>query len=110
MYRSIIFTIIFPAETGSMVKVTIWGPLPTVTGFTPTTDGHGSRTRISAGLPIIMAVGRISQTTGGSGFPARISTGDRHGSPGGPVGIMLAGRLCRHADRASFTRDGRLGL
>src|SRR6266480_2591222 len=81
-----------------------------VTGLTLMTDGHGFRTRISAGPLITMAAGRIFRIMAGSGFPETIWTGDQHGSRGGPAVIMSAGRLCRHVAQALFMREGPLAL
>src|SRR5438552_5014054 len=73
-------------------------------GRTQIMDGPGSVTRISVGQRITTVAGRISRITAGSGFREAILIGDRPGSRGEPVAITLAGRLCLHAARASFTK------
>src|SRR2546430_12049595 len=82
--------------------------MPMAIGPIPMTDGHGSRTKISVGQPIIMVAGPSWLIMAGFGFSAAISTGARPGFHGEPAVAMSAGDRCLHAGLGLFMRGSPL--
>src|SRR2546430_16308290 len=78
--------------------------MPMAIGPIPMTDGHGSRTKISVGQPIIMVAGPSWLIMAGFGFSAAISTGARPGFHGEPAVAMSAGDRCLPPGPGLFLR------